>query len=57
MKNFKKRLKEKIKNFPDLPGVYLMKTSRKKILYIGKGKSIKKKVAAEKTTGESNRRK
>jgi len=35
-----------IKHLPNTPGVYLMKDSRGKILYIGKASSIKKRVAS-----------
>ena len=35
------KLKEKIKQFPKGPGVYLMKDSRGRVLYIGKAKSLK----------------
>jgi len=31
-------LKEKVKNLPLLPGVYLMKNSDGKIIYVGKAK-------------------
>jgi excinuclease ABC subunit C len=37
-------LKEKIKNLPDLPGVYLMKNLKGVVIYIGKAISIKKRV-------------
>ncbi|MFC1704296.1 excinuclease ABC subunit UvrC, partial [Candidatus Omnitrophota bacterium] len=37
-------IKEKIKDFPDSPGVYLMKDSAGKIIYIGKAVSLKKRV-------------
>ncbi len=36
--------KEKLKNIPDLPGVYIMKDSDGAILYIGKAASLKKRV-------------
>ncbi len=36
--------KEKIKDFPDSPGVYLMKDATGKIIYIGKALSLKKRV-------------
>lgn len=35
-----------IKNLPNTPGVYLIKDSRNRILYIGKASSIKKRVAS-----------
>jgi excinuclease ABC subunit C len=37
-------LKDKISTFPDNPGVYLMKNKQKKIIYVGKAKSIRKRV-------------
>lgn len=39
-----KSLKEKIKSFPQKPGVYYFKNKRGKILYIGKALSLKKRV-------------
>ncbi len=38
--------KEKIKDIPDLPGVYMMKDERGEILYIGKAASLKKRVSS-----------
>jgi excinuclease ABC subunit C len=40
----KKGLKEKIISLPDAPGVYIFKDRRGSILYIGKAKSLKKRV-------------
>lgn len=40
------RLKKLIKTFPDKPGVYLMHDSSGKILYVGKAKSLKKRVSS-----------
>ena len=37
-------LQSKIKDFPNLPGVYRMKNARGTILYIGKAKDLKKRV-------------
>jgi excinuclease ABC subunit C len=37
-------LKEKINNLPDTPGVYIFKDNSGKIIYIGKAKSLKKRV-------------
>jgi len=34
----------KVKSFPDEPGVYLFKDEKKKIIYIGKAKSLKKRI-------------
>lgn len=38
-------LKEKVKNLPLLPGVYLMKNSDGKIIYVGKAKNLKNRVS------------
>src|SRR3990172_3711368 len=37
-------LREEIKNIPDKPGVYLFKDKHGSILYVGKAKSLKKRV-------------
>ncbi|MBD3264129.1 MAG: hypothetical protein GF375_03395 [Candidatus Omnitrophica bacterium] len=37
-------IKKKINKFPDSPGVYLMKSSSGKVVYIGKAKSLRKRV-------------
>lgn len=37
-------LKEKVRDFPQLPGVYIMKNAAEKILYIGKAKSLRSRV-------------
>ncbi len=34
------KLKQKVRLIPDLPGVYLMKNGRGKVLYVGKAKSL-----------------
>ena len=39
-------LAEKLKNIPDIPGVYILKTAEGKILYVGKAKSLKKRIRA-----------
>ncbi|MEE9442671.1 MAG: excinuclease ABC subunit UvrC [candidate division Zixibacteria bacterium] len=39
-----KKLKIKLKNLPKEPGVYMMKNSRGKIIYIGKAKNLKNRV-------------
>ena len=38
--------KEKIKDFPDSPGVYLMKDAKGDVIYVGKALSLKKRVAS-----------
>lgn len=40
------KLKDKIANLPTKPGVYFFKTMNGKILYIGKAKSLKKRVSS-----------
>lgn len=39
-------LKEKVKNLPKTPGVYLMKDSSGSIIYVGKSKSLKNRVSS-----------
>ena len=39
------RLAEQRKNLPDGPGVYLFRDAKGKVIYVGKAKSIKKRVA------------
>ena len=36
-----RRLREKARRLPLTPGVYIMRDSRKKIIYIGKAKALK----------------
>src|SRR3954462_2252696 len=40
------RLSEQRSNLPDSPGVYLFRDTRGKVIYVGKAKSIKKRVAS-----------
>ena len=40
----KRKLEEKLKNLPSLPGVYQFKDSKGKVIYIGKAKNLKKRV-------------
>lgn len=35
---------ERLKNLPDLPGVYLLKNSKGKVIYVGKAKSLKSRI-------------
>jgi excinuclease ABC subunit C len=37
-------LKEKVRHFPDLPGVYLLKDKNDRIIYVGKAGSLRKRV-------------
>ena len=39
-------LKEKVRHLPDRPGVYLMKDRLGRIIYVGKARSLKKRVAS-----------
>jgi excinuclease UvrABC nuclease subunit len=39
-------LKEKLRRLPDKPGVYLMKDRLGRIIYVGKAKSLKKRVSS-----------
>ncbi len=41
---FSEQVREKLKNLPDCPGVYLMRNRLGKIIYIGKAVSLKKRV-------------
>ena len=41
-----KSVKEKINNLPDSPGVYIMKSDRSEILYVGKAISLRKRAAS-----------
>ena len=39
-------LKAKVRRLPDTPGVYLMKDRLGRIIYVGKAKSLKKRVSS-----------
>ena len=41
-----KTVKEKVKGLPDAPGVYIFKDARRNIIYIGKAKSLRKRVSS-----------
>ena len=41
---FKEHINEKFKYIPDNPGIYFMKDEKENIIYIGKAKSLKKRV-------------
>ena len=40
------KLSNMVKNFPTLPGVYIFKNAKEKIIYIGKAKNLKKRVVS-----------
>lgn len=41
-----KKFKEKLKNLPKTPGIYLMKDSHQDVLYVGKAKNLKQRVSS-----------
>ena len=43
---FTDELREKLRQLPDRPGVYLMKDRLGRIIYVGKAKSLRKRVAS-----------
>ena len=45
-KEKRRNLKERLKNLPDSPGVYLFKDKGNKVIYIGKALSLKKRVSS-----------
>src|SRR5688572_4839560 len=49
------RIKEQRRNLPDSPGVYLFRDNRKRVIYVGKAKSIKKRVAGHFSKASSSR--
>ena len=51
----RKVLEEKVKNFPDRPGIYLMRNSRGKIIYVGKALSLRKRVRSYFLKGDDGR--
>ncbi|UCD56464.1 MAG: excinuclease ABC subunit UvrC, partial [Candidatus Hydrogenedentota bacterium] len=50
-----KGLEEKVKNFPDRPGIYLMKSERGKVIYVGKAKSLRKRARSYFQRGDDGR--
>ena len=46
MINITDKIKEKLKSIPDSPGVYFMKDKKDIVIYIGKAKSLKKRVSS-----------
>lgn len=44
MSDLKEKLKEKVRNLPDKPGVYLMRDRIGQVIYVGKAKSLKDRV-------------
>ncbi len=50
----KKILKEKIKKLPQKPGVYFFKDKNNKIIYIGKAKNLKRRIASHFSKSNSN---
>src|ERR1041385_4016028 len=48
------RLKEQRRKLPDQPGVYLFRDSRGRVIYVGKAKSVRKRVNSHFTAGRAN---
>jgi excinuclease ABC subunit C len=51
----RKTLDEKARNFPDRPGIYLMKNARGRVIYVGKAKSLRKRVRSYFQKGDDGR--
>jgi len=47
-------LKEKVNQFPKVPGIYLMKDNMKNIIYVGKSKSLKNRVKSYFTNSKNH---
>jgi excinuclease ABC subunit C len=48
------RLKEQRRKLPDQPGVYLFRDARGRVIYVGKAKSVRKRVNSHFTAGRAN---
>ena len=46
MKSIPDKVKDTLRNLPDVPGVYLMRDARGRIMYVGKAKSLRKRVSS-----------
>ena len=51
----KKALAEKARNFPDAPGIYLMRNKRGKVIYVGKARSLRNRVRSYFQKGDDGR--
>ena len=49
------RIRQQRRQLPDSPGVYLFRDNRKRVIYVGKAKSIKKRVAGHFSKASSSR--
>ncbi len=47
-------LKERVREFPQTPGVYLMKNTQEKIIYVGKAKNLRARVRSYLTDGKDH---
>jgi len=50
------RLKDQRRKLPDQPGVYLFRDNRKRVIYVGKAKSVRKRVAGHFSKASSSSR-
>jgi excinuclease ABC subunit C len=50
----RERLAERRRELPDQPGVYLFRDARGRVIYVGKAKSIRKRVASHFSSGRAN---
>lgn len=51
----KERLARQRRSLPDAPGVYLFRDARRRVIYVGKAKSIRKRVASHFSNAHRNR--